>query len=638
VCLVAPTLKEEGKMQSELTDIVVEAIRGFRRTWPRMLVTDLLYKVIAFVVLSPLVGLALKFFMASRGDEVLADQDILFFLLGPVGLVTLVVVGAVSLAILAFEQACLMVIAFGESHDLYVATSAALWFGARHAWLVIRMAFRVFVRVLLLALPFLAVGAGVALALLGDHDINYYLARQPPAFVAAVGVAGVLLAAMVLLIVRRLLIWAFALPLILFEGLGPAQALATSVQRTEGHRRIVGITLVMWGGVAALLSALPVTVVGVLGPWIVPRFAGAMMLLVIVTGGFLLLWALLNLVAMVISQSLFALLSIGLYDRLGSSPEARSSVEAISGRSVFTPHQRARGRWILAGLGVAGVLAIVAGFVVIESVPFDDDVVILGHRGAAGSAPENTLASVALAVKQGADIVEIDVQETSDGEVVVIHDSDLMRVGGVPLRIWEHTYDELHQVDIGSWYGPEFSDQRVPKLEEVLAVCRGKARVDIELKYYGHNERLEERVAEIVERMGMEDDIVLMSLVGDIVTSMKVLRPGWTVGLLTATAVGDLTTGDADFLAVHVGIATPGFIRRAQSVGKPVYVWTVNDQINMARMISRGADGIITDHPALARSVILRLEEMSLAERLMLNASFWMGLQPKEPPPERDAS
>jgi len=624
-------------MRSELTEILMEAIRGLRRTWPRMLMTDLLYKVIALVVLSPLVGLALKFFMASRGDQVLADQDILFFVLSPVGLVTLVVVGAVSLAILVLEQACLMAIAFGESRGLFVDTSAALRFGARHLWLVIRVTFSVLVRVLLLASPFLAVGAVVALTLLGDHDINYYLARQPPVFIMAVFGVGVLLAAMTVLVISRLLNWAFALPLLLFEGLGPTEALATSADRTEGHLRIVGITLVVWGGVAVLLSTVPITVVGTVGRWIVPRFAGAIPLLVIVMGAFLLLWALLNLAVIVINQSLYALLSIRLYDRLGSSPDARLPIEANSDRSGVTATERAKGRWILAGLVVAGVLAVVSGFAFMESVRFDNDVVILGHRGAAGSAPENTLASVALAVEQGADIVEIDVQETSDGEVVVIHDSDLMRVGGVPLKIWENTFDELHQVDIGSWFGPEFSDQRIPKLEEVLALCKGRARVDIELKYYGHNDRLEERVAEIVERLAMEDDIIVMSLEQGIVASMKALRPEWAVGLLTATAVGDLTTVDADFLAVHVGIATPGFIRRAQTAGKPVYVWTINDQINMARMMTRGADGIITDHPALARSVILRLEEMSLAERLMLNASFWIGLDPKEPPPERDA-
>jgi glycerophosphoryl diester phosphodiesterase len=233
-------------------------------------------------------------------------------------------------------------------------------------------------------------------------------------------------------------------------------------------------------------------------------------------------------------------------------------------------------------------------------------------------------------------MVEIDVQETADGEVVVVHDSDLMRVGGAAVKIWEATYDELLEIDVGSWYGPEFSGQRVPTLEQVLEICKGRSRVDIELKYYGHNERLEERVAEIVERMGMEDEVVLMSLAYDIVRSMKALRPDWTVGLLTAKAVGDLTTSDADFLAVHVGIASPSFVRRAHAAGKDVYVWTVNDKLNMFRMMSRGVDGVITDHPALAREVISERAELSPAERLMVTAAFWMGLEPKEPPPEAD--
>jgi glycerophosphoryl diester phosphodiesterase len=239
-------------------------------------------------------------------------------------------------------------------------------------------------------------------------------------------------------------------------------------------------------------------------------------------------------------------------------------------------------------------------------------------------------------VEQGADIVEIDVQENADGEVVVLHDSDLMRVGGSPVKVWNATSEELAAVDVGRWFGPEFSGQRVPTLEQVLAICKGRSQVDIELKYYGHNQRLEERVAEIVESMGMEDEVILMSLDSRLMQSMKSLRPDWTVGLLTAKAVGDLTTSDADFLAVHASIASSGFVRRAHAAGKQVYAWTVNDRFNLSRMMSRGVDGVITDHPALARQVLERRAELSTAERLMITAAFWIGLEPKEPPPESD--
>ncbi len=624
-------------MPPRAMNVFQNAFKDFLKAWPRLLATDVIYKIIALVVLTPVVGLALKFFMSTRGSSVLADQDILFFFLSPVGLAALVVVGAVSLAILTLEQACLMAIGFGETQDLHVRTIDALWYGARQASSVVRLALRILVQVLLIAAPFLTASGLAYWLLLREHDIKFYLAEQPPIFLFAAGVIVTLLAVMAVLIIRRLLSWAFALPLMLFEDLSPAEALTTSAERTAGHKLIVGFTLVAWGAAGAILSAAPLAIVGTLGRWAVPSFANSTALLEIVIGAFLLLWVVLSLVVTLIDESMFALLIVRLYGALGSSPDAQLSGKEPTERFATNQRRRISIKWVLAGLVLAGVLAAVAGSLFMKTVRFDDDVLVIAHRGAAGSAPENTLASIELAVQHGADMVEIDVQETADGEIVVVHDSDLMRVGRSPLKIWDATYEEILEVDVGSWYGPKFSDQRVPTLEQVLKLCKGRAMVDIELKYYGHNERLEERVAKIVERTGMDDEIVLMSLVSNIVSSMKALRPHWTVGLLTAKAVGDLTTSRADFLAVHVGIANPGFVRRAHAAGKEVFVWTVNDKLNMHRMMSWGVDGVITDYPALAREVIETRAEMSSAERLMLTAAFWMGLEPKEPPPERDA-
>jgi hypothetical protein len=207
------------------------AVGDFLRAWPRLLAADMAYKIIAFVILTPLVSLTLKLFMASKRSSVLADQDILFFVLSPVGLAALVVVGAVSLAILVLEQACLMAIAFGETRDLHVRTTDALWYGACRSWPVVMLALRIFIRVLLIALPFLAVGGLVYLLLLGEHDINFYLAERPPIFVFAAVAVAVLLTVMAVLIIRRLLSWAFALPLLLFEDAGPPSSLTTSVGR-----------------------------------------------------------------------------------------------------------------------------------------------------------------------------------------------------------------------------------------------------------------------------------------------------------------------------------------------------------------------------------------------------------------------
>jgi glycerophosphoryl diester phosphodiesterase len=621
-------------------DLFSRVFRDFRLTWPQLLTTDLAYKLVAFVLLTPLVSLALRVFVSTSGSAVLADTDILFFVLSPIGLVALVVVAAVSLAIVGLEQACLMVIGFGATRDTRVGLTQALWYGARHAVSVLHLTSRIVLRVLLIAAPFLAAGGIVYLALVSKHDINYYLAEKPPIFWLAALAVGALLLVMTVLLVRRLVGWAFALPLLLFENVGASRALATSEERTKGHRWVVAVGLVSWAVATAALSALALGTVGLLGRWIGPSVAGWIGILIFVIGGLLLLWGAANLIISLVSASAFALLIVRLYHRFGASPV---ETEAKLSQSFVPESLEAGTGWVISrrtllwSLAAAVVVAALLGVFLVRSIRLQDDVTVTAHRGASGAAPENTLAAMERAIADGADFVEVDVQETADGEVVVIHDSDLKKIGGVDLKIWDATYEQLQGIDVGSWFAPEFRTERVPKLEQVLELCKGRIRVNIELKYYGHDERLEERMVEIVETAGMQSDIVVMSLKRDAVEKVQNMRPDWSIGLLTATVVGDLTAVDVDFLAVNTGLATPDFVRRAHESGKEVLVWTVNDPINMSRMISRGVDSIITDEPALLRTVLERRANFSSVERLMVEAAFLLGVVPEAPTPANES-
>ncbi len=181
------------------------------------------------------------------------------------------------------------------------------------------------------------------------------------------------------------------------------------------------------------------------------------------------------------------------------------------------------------------------------------------------------------------------------------------------------------QVDIGSWFGPEFSDQRVPTLDEVLELCQGKIRVNIELKYYGHDQQLEQRVIDLVKAHGMDNDVVIMSLKKAGIDKFKRLQPDWPAGLLTAKAVGDLSRVEVDFLAVNVGLATPSFIRAVHRRNKQVYVWTVNDALTMSTMMAHGVDNIITDRPALALTVKRERMKLNPIERILLQLAAVIG-------------
>ena len=115
-----------------------------------------------------------------------------------------------------------------------------------------------------------------------------------------------------------------------------------------------------------------------------------------------------------------------------------------------------------------GMIATGAAYALVNQLQLDGETAVMAHRGASAAAPENTLAAIQGAIDAGAQYVEIDVQETADGEIVVIHDSDLKKVGGVPLVVGESTLQQLGYTDIGSWFDLSFSDQRIPTLREVL--------------------------------------------------------------------------------------------------------------------------------------------------------------------------
>lgn len=609
--------------------LLASATHDYRLAWRELAITDLVCEAIAFVLFAPLVSLLFRVLLAVYGTSVLADHDILRFFLGPVGWITLILVGVGNIAIIALEQAALMTIALGASQGRRVSVWSALWFAARRAWPVLYVTARMVVIGMLWAAPFLAAAGGVYFALLTEFDINFYLAHKPPAFWTAAAIIGCLACVLVVVLVRLLAGWIFALPLLLFENVASAAALRTSRRRFAQHDRTILFWVVGWFLATSLVSAVAVGAVGIVGRLIVPLTTFSLPLLVATVGGVFVLWGLVNIIVTMVSATTFAVLLVVLYRRLGSEREIDLASLVPLQPQDYDFKFPLRRRYVLV-VGVAAIAAAaVVGIVSVESITLEDHTLITAHRGASAAAPENTLAAVRRAIEDGADWVEIDVQETADGVVVVVHDSDLKKLARNPLRIWEATADELRAVDIGSSFAPEFAGERVPTLEEVLAACKGRVGLNIELKYYGHDQDLEQRVVDLVEAAGMESQIVIMSLKHDAIRKIQALRPKWKVGLLTAVAVGDLTRLDADFLAVSVKLATRNLVRAAHRNDKEVFVWTINDPVSMSVMMSQGVDNIITDKPALARHVLEERAEMNPVERLLVELAVLFGVRPQ---------
>ena len=253
-----------------------------------------------------------------------------------------------------------------------------------------------------------------------------------------------------------------------------------------------------------------------------------------------------------------------------------------------------------------------------ENLDLEDEVTVIAHRGDSKEAPENTLVAIESASENGADYAEIDVQETADGVVVVFHDSDLTRIAGLDKKIWDISYDEIRQLDAGSWFSPEFADARIPTLAEAIASADQRIPLIIEIKLNGHEQDLVKRVVRAIEETGIESRCIVASLSRKALEEVEELNPRLKRGYLVYQTLGDIRRVEADYLMVESSLATPLVIKATHDAGKKLYVWTVNKRTKMSLLIDRGVDGIMTDSPATLVEVLEQRAGLTELERLVL--------------------
>lgn len=597
-----------------------DVLRSFQialQRWAPLLAAHVFIRLVITSVLFPLIGLLLAATLVFSNQSALTDQDIAKFFLTPAGAIGAIVILSMSLVAIVLDVVVATAVLRQDVRRPFSALALATVFTAHSIPRLLPFVTRFLFRLLLIVLPFCAVGGVVWVSLLSAYDINYYLAERPREFVVAASIIAALGTAVVLVLLIKLTDWAIALHLALFDQVTSSDAFGESRRHME-NRRVSYVWRLMCWGLLRMIAALVVgALAGALVSWIVGRSSAALEELVFPIVISLLVYSVVNASINAISNgALASLLNLEFDNALAG----RSPALALDGIQMGAEGPRGPLLWV-AAIALLSVLGLGTGGIWVNRLQQDAVIEVIAHRGAAAWAPENTLASVQRAIEDGADWIEIDVQETADGEVIVAHDSDFMKAANVPTKVWDVTTADLAEIDVGSWFDPAFSKERVPFLREVLETARDHANVLIELKYYGHDKDLENRVMAIVEDLGMTEQIATMSLKYPAVQKMLAIRPDLRSGILAATSVGNLSGLEGDFLAMNLTSINASMIVRAEDAGKDVYAWTVNDPASIVRMIWIGIDGVITDDPALARKVITAYNDLSVVERLLLALS-----------------
>ncbi len=232
----------------------------------------------------------------------------------------------------------------------------------------------------------------------------------------------------------------------------------------------------------------------------------------------------------------------------------------------------------------------------------DDRPLVFAHRGASHAAPQNTLAAFRAAVEAGADGVELDVYLTSDGVPVVMHDETVQTTTNGYGYITEMPLAQVQELDAGSTFGPSFAGEHVPTLEAVLAELGDRLLFNIELKPSPRQKGLEEAVAALVARMGLEQRVWFSSFRPYTLYTIRKFAPTVPCGMLydpmsfSTRFLGAVTPHEA--LHPQLVLIHRGMVRRLHRRGMRVVAWTVDAVADAERLAKWGVDVVITNEPA----------------------------------------
>ena len=239
-------------------------------------------------------------------------------------------------------------------------------------------------------------------------------------------------------------------------------------------------------------------------------------------------------------------------------------------------------------------------------------VAVIAHRGFSGAAPENTLAAFKKALDLGVDGIELDVHQTKDNVIVVIHDKTIDRTTNGRGKIAEFSLDEIKKHDAGSWFAPEFSREKIPTLEEVIQLVNGKAIIYIEVKkgdslYEGMSERL----IELIDKYSARKWCILHSFEDEVLKDIyhadktfpifkTVEVPDFAAGFyVKKMAFNNPITHYKSFLGFNMNhnVVTHSVVKSLHKKNLKLIVWTVNDPLHIEKMLNMGVDGIISNFP-----------------------------------------
>jgi len=603
----------------QLADLFSRVKRDFSKNLANLLIFDVLFKMIAAALFGPISAWISNRLVASSGAWVIGNEQIISFVLSPIGMAAVIISGALALAIFFAQQAGVTLIAARFNAGRQITAYQALLQMLKYLRVLIALGLRQVVIGLLYLAPLAAIAGIGFYRLSSQQDLNYLLVEKPPTYWTGIAIAAVLGVSGLLVMARLYIRWIFSVPFCVLEDQKPAAALRASRGLVSGNYGRISIIILGWALVVVGLGVLTGFILEFLSEFILSRVAENPTVIVIVVGILLGLYGLTAAAVTFIGFTASCLAITRLYYDIGGQKGLTQALTPDDSAETFSQPSQRQIVWTAVILPL--IFATVSSAVIIDRIDLNHPVAVTAHRGSSKDAPENSLSAIRRAIEDGADFAEIDVQETADGVVVLLHDTDLMRIAGVNKKIWQLPYSEIKALDAGSWFSPDFRGEHIPTLAEALELARNKIKLNIELKFNGQNKQLVGSVVQIIRDHDFDAQCVVTSLNYDELKKVEKLNPDLKTGFIIAKSIGNMFRVDFDFLSLAAGMVNADVVAAARKRKMGVHVWTVNRPDGMSYFINLGVDNIITDYPAKLVAVINERAALNDVEKLLLAAA-----------------
>ncbi|NOR20818.1 MAG: hypothetical protein GQ538_12105 [Xanthomonadales bacterium] len=300
----------------EVRKAMRQVLGAFRLNWKLFLGIHVIVNVFSLLVLTPLLTVVLGWLVLASGETALTDEDILFFVLSPTGMLAMLISGALYTTVVVFQQAAMITAAFAVTSGHRITIPWLARYVLMKSWPLFRLATQMVGRTVLIAAPFLLLAAWIFLSFLTEFDINYYIAKKPPIFWWAGSTIILSLLALLAVLLRVFSAWVLALPMLLIKNESPRHVLSQSRKASISMRVPIALTLLCLFLLNALLLGLVTSIADLAVDGVVAMAGESLKVMAYLLGGLLIAWLSANVAITFFSNSVLSLVIIHMYTRL----------------------------------------------------------------------------------------------------------------------------------------------------------------------------------------------------------------------------------------------------------------------------------------------------------------------------------